>query len=89
VVGIFDVFDREGRLVRQIELRADYDADDDVFVLSADRLFVIEESNAAARNYAAGFGGGMMILLAGGSDDDDEEPEPLSIVSYRLAVDSR
>ncbi|HKK70199.1 MAG TPA: hypothetical protein VKA86_03215 [Candidatus Krumholzibacteria bacterium] len=78
VVGVFDVFDRQGRFVRQVELRAPYDRATDRMTLQGDALVVFEDLVGAR-------GGGMMIMGdAVEQEEDDEEADPLAIARYRI-----
>ena len=87
-LGIFDVFDADGRYTRTLRLAADYDPENDRFQIVGDRLFVFKQAqNAPDRSYSGG-GGNMMVVIAGGNSDeeeeDDEEPMPFEVICYRL-----
>jgi hypothetical protein len=87
VLGIFDVFDANGRFVREVEIAVAFDADRDEFQIVGNALFVFEEAIDAARGMTAGRGGGMFNLPP---SDEDGEAEPLSlrIVRYELTARS-
>lgn len=51
VIGIFDVFDNEGRFMRQVTLRGDGDFWRDDYVISGDRLYVITNQSAQVRGW--------------------------------------
>jgi hypothetical protein len=80
-LGTFDVFDADGKFVRQVEIRVPFRAGRDDFTLHGDRLYVVEEAAGARQNMASGFG---MVIIDGSDTEDDEEARPLSVVSYRL-----
>jgi hypothetical protein len=91
-VGRFDVFDSDGRYVRNARIAADYDPEHDNFQIIGDRLFVYKEAqNAPDRSYSDGGGGGgagmTMMIVSGGADDEEEderEPMPYEVICYRL-----
>lgn len=84
-LGLFDVFDAEGRFVRQVRPVLDYNFGQDGFVVQGEVLYRIKEQMGAMKAWAAGFGGGMHIEVGGPGDDEDEgEPEPLEIQAYRM-----
>jgi hypothetical protein len=86
-LGLFDVFDAEGRFVRQVRPLLDYDAGQDGFVVQGEVLYRIKEQMGAMRAWAAGFGGGLRVEVGGPEDDEDEgEPEPLEIQAYGLPL---
>ena len=76
VVGIFDIFDEQGRFIKQVTLKGEGDAQTDGYFFVGDRLFVVTDFLAA-----------LMALQGGGGSQEeylDEEPEPMQIISYRL-----
>lgn len=90
-VGLFDVFDREGRYSHRVAYRADYDPERDYYVFRGDRLYVFKEAaKAPPRTQTMGGGGTQMVMMvASGTPDDeeedpDEEPMPYEVICYRL-----
>ena len=81
VLGVFDVFDPEGRFVRQVEVRVPYDRTEDEFSFEGDALLVFEDSLDALRASQAG---ATFVITTGEEEDDEGEVEPLEIVRYRL-----
>lgn len=87
-LGRIDVFDAEGRFLRQVEPQVPYDNTEDGFVIQGERFYRIKELNGALKAWAAGFGGGMMVVVGNPDDDEEEEgeAEPLEIQAYRLPL---
>ena len=87
-LGLIDIFDADGRFMKQVQPLVPYDTSEDGLVLQGDRLFRIKELNGAMKAWAAGFGGGMMVVIGNPDDDDEEdgEAEPLEIQAYRLPM---
>jgi len=85
-LAVYDVYDPDGRFVRQVELRAPYDSGDDRFEIQGDRLFVFERAQDAVSSMAAGRG--MVIISDRGEEEDEEDLEPLAIACYRLPLTS-
>ncbi len=81
-MGVFDVFDPQGRYEGQVTVPAQYDPDDDRLFLRGNRLYIVRNGLDAMRSG----GGGMMIVVGpgGGEEDDDDEPAELSIECYEL-----
>ena len=75
VVGVFDIFDKKGQFVQQVELKGQGDPRNDGYFFVKDRLFVVTDFLAA-----------MMALQGGGgsAEDAEEEPELMEIISYKL-----
>jgi hypothetical protein len=74
VLGIFDVFDADGRYVRQVTVKGKGDPLQDGYFFEGDRLFVV-----------TGFLDAAMAAQGGGTaTDEDMEPEPMSVICYRL-----
>jgi hypothetical protein len=74
-LGVFDVFDAEGRFVQQATLMGEGSPQADGYFFLGDRLYVateLLEANIASR-------GGHRD-----AEDDEEEPEPISIICYEL-----
>lgn len=73
-LGIFDVFDKNGRFARQVTLKGQGNPEKDGYFIVKDRLFVVTDWLNA-----------MMALQGGGGDEDlDEDAEPMEIISYQL-----
>ena len=90
-LGVFDVFDAEGRFQHQVTVHADYDERYDEFLIRGDRLFVIKEANSGAGlTSESSTGHGMtMVVRRGGNagaaeEEDAREPEPLGVLCYDL-----
>lgn len=86
-IGLFDVFDREGRLQKQVSLVADYDAKRDDFILAGRRLYVLKEAQTRPASISFGGGGGMssITMIAGGGEDEETgEPVPPAVICYEL-----
>jgi hypothetical protein len=75
VVGVFDVFDKKGRFVQQVELKGEGNPRSDGYFFVKDRLFVVTDFLAA-----------LMALQGGGGsvEDAEEEPELMQVISYKL-----
>ena len=79
IVLTFDVFDAEGRFVRQAALAGEGDGlGDGFFLAGADRVIRVVGFVDAMRDH---YGGGRGSI---GEGDDIEEPEPIEVVCYRL-----
>jgi hypothetical protein len=76
VVGTFDIFDRDGRFVRQASLKGQGSIKRDGLYFVGDRLYVVTNFVSARQS---AFGGG-------GSEaaDEDEYAEPMAIICYDL-----
>ena len=90
-IGLFDVFDDQGHFVRQFSITADYNADDDQFLIRGSHLYVLKEArNAPDRTISSGGGGGRMMMIqmssSGGvtEDEEDEELLPFEVICYEL-----
>jgi len=70
-----DVFDRDGRFVRQTAVQAGGSFRDDGIVIAGDNLFVIRQLRSAQR---------AMFAADDDTEASDDNAEPMSIVSYRL-----
>ncbi len=75
-LGVFDVFDAEGRYTQQVTLAGDGDPFLDGFFFAGDRLYVVTDFMAAAMSA----GGGDFAAAFG----DEDEPEPMSVICYEL-----
>jgi hypothetical protein len=75
-VGVFDVFDKQGRFSKQVTLNGHGDPLNDGYFFVKDRLFVVTDFLAA-----------LMALQGGGGGeegDEEEEPELMQIISYKV-----
>lgn len=73
VLGVFDVFDNEGRFQQQMKLHGQGDPREDSYYFIGQRLYVVTNvvgADAASR-------GGM-------EGSEDKEPEPTAIICYEL-----
>ncbi len=76
VLAVFDVFDRKGNFVKQVEIRGPGDPlKDGIFFVGKDRLVVVK---GYMESLAAQFGSGTTA-----SGEDDEESS-LAVISYKL-----
>jgi len=69
-IGVFDVFDREGRYLREVTLLGEGDPRTDKLYFVGDRLYVVTDLQAAT------------VASRGGAMDDDAEP--MSVICYGL-----
>lgn len=71
---VFDVFDRKGRFLRQLEVAGDLDLQEDAIYLAGDRIYAVTGALGAA-----------MSALGGGEADAGGGPvEPSTIVCFEL-----
>ena len=80
-IGTFDIYDGEGRFVKQLTLQGNGTFADDGFHFVGDRLFVVKGFRTAAE-----------AMMGGGEDEDaDAEafPEPMSVICYGLDTVAR
>jgi hypothetical protein len=75
-----DVFDADGRFVRQAALVAEGSFRDDGIVIAGDNLFVVRQLRSAER--------AMNAAEDDASTASDEDAEPMSVVCYRLSAPS-
>jgi hypothetical protein len=73
----YDVYDREGRFVSRVSLLCDADPVEDGLFFVGDRVYVVTDLFSAV---VASFGGGGDLAL-------DEEPEPVTVIAYRLPAE--
>jgi len=73
-LGVFDVFDDDGRFVRQVTLMGEGNPHEDGLHFVGDRLYVVTDLISAA------------VALQGGGvgGDDEEEAEPMAVICYRI-----
>jgi hypothetical protein len=77
-LGTFDVFDADGRFVRQITLAGQGDPEEDLYFLSGDRVFVVTQFVQAARSMFGGSG------PDAAGEDTEAEPLPMEVICYAL-----
>jgi hypothetical protein len=77
-LGVFDVFDPDGRLVRQVTLMGQGDPLTDGYYFVGDRLYVVTDLLQA-----------IISLQSGGQSVDlgEEEPAPMSVICYQIDGD--
>jgi hypothetical protein len=75
-LGTFDVFDPDGRFVRQVTLKGEGDPERDQYIFEGGRLYVITGFLDAAMNAFA--------APSGEEDADEEEAKPLEVICYEL-----
>ena len=80
-LGRFDVFDAEGKYVRQVAIEVPYMGGSDEFEFVGDRLYLFEESQDARTGMYAGFG--MQIVT---DQESDDEIEPLTIWCWDITL---
>jgi hypothetical protein len=73
VLGVFDVFDVEGRFEQQVRLRGEGDPKEDSYYFSGDRLYVVTNILSADASSRGGMEG-----------SEDAEPEPTEIICYAI-----
>jgi hypothetical protein len=74
-LGGFDVFDKDGKLVRQVVLKGQGNPQADGYFFVKDRLFVVTDWLDALMALQGG---------AGAAEDADEEAAPMEIICYQL-----
>lgn len=74
-LGTFDVFDSEGRFVREITLKGEGNPMTDGYFFLQNRLYVVTDLLQAAISMQSG---GQTL------DMGDDEPEPMSVICYEL-----
>jgi hypothetical protein len=77
IMAVFDVFDREGRFVREVSLRGEFDPDNDGLFLEGEYAIVVTDLVSAIN---AAKGGGNLDIAP------EEDPEPMTVICYRLEV---
>jgi hypothetical protein len=76
-LGVFDVYNGDGQLVREVTLNGEGDAQDDYYLFVKNRFYVVTDLLQAA----------MMAQGATGLYDDEEEAEPMAVRCYKLEGD--
>jgi len=89
VVGLFDVFDADGKYLKQIGLNLDYNEKKDDFLLVGDLLFVLKQAKVRPASMSSNVSGGMATMIIRGGPGEDEEGDegdevPPGVVCYRL-----
>ena len=79
VLGVFDVFDKDGHYVREATLLGEGNPAKDGVFMRGDHLIVVRHMISGIRGM---FGGGGNA--GSGSEDDDEDAEPIEVISYRI-----
>lgn len=77
-IGVFDVFDPDGRFVRQVTLQGEGNPITDGYYFVGDRLYVVTDLLQAAISLQSG---GQSFSIG------DEEPEPMSVICYKISGD--
>jgi hypothetical protein len=72
-LGVFDVFDRNGRFVEQLSLKGEGSTERDGYFFSGNRLYVVT-SLVSARS----------AMLGGSREIAGEEARPIEIICYRI-----
>ncbi|UCH83637.1 MAG: 6-bladed beta-propeller [Candidatus Latescibacterota bacterium] len=75
VIGVFDVFDPEGRFSKQITLKGEGDPLTDGYYFVEDRVYIVTDLLQAAISLQSG---GQSFQIG------DEEAEPMSVICYQL-----
>jgi hypothetical protein len=78
VLGTFDVFDGDGRFVRQTVLKGEGSIERDGLYFVEDQLFVVTSLVSARRSMYSG---------GDSSAEDDEDVEPMAIICYDMGPD--
>ncbi len=75
--GVFaslDVYDPEGHYVRRVDLKGEGDPNEDAIFFGKDRIYVVTDLLSA-----------FMAQLGGDeAEEAEEEPEPVSVIAYRM-----
>ena len=76
---IFEVFDPEGRYVRNVSVTARYDRERDTVFLLKDRLYVVKEGLSSIRNAFSGMG-----MSSPAPDTEMDELQPPEVLCYQI-----
>lgn len=73
-IGSFDVFDRQGRFVKEVVLQGEGNPQEDGYFFVGDRLYVVTEFLSA------------FLAMQGGAEGEvsTEDPEPMAVICYQL-----
>jgi hypothetical protein len=74
-IAHYDIFDKDGKLARQVVLKGQGDPQKDGYFIVKDRLFVVTDFLDALMALQGG---------AGAVEETDEEAEPMEIICYQL-----
>ncbi len=77
-LGTFDVFDPEGRFLKEVTLVGQGDAEEDRYFFLGDRIYVVTQYLSAITSM---FGGSQED---GSSDEEDVDLMPMEVICYRL-----
>jgi hypothetical protein len=88
-IGLFDVFDSEGRFHHQIGLLVDYNPKKDDYLLVEDRLFILKQAKVRPASVSSSTSGGVstMVITSGGGEEEEEDEGdavPPSVICYEL-----
>ncbi len=75
VMAVFDVYDRDGRFVKQVEFAGEGDPTEDYFFFAGDRLYMVTDF----------FSSIMTSFADGDTEAEDTEPEPISLIAFDLS----
>lgn len=87
VLGPFDVFDPEGRYIRNVGIAVDYESEKDTYFIQQDRLYLIKRGASAVRNAfasIAGIAGISLGELEGDEEEDEDDLLPPVVECYRI-----
>jgi hypothetical protein len=77
--GTFEVFDPQGRYLRNVSVTADYDQKRDTMFFLKDRLYIVKEGLSSIRNAFTGLGMGGRI-----DEDEPDELQPPEVLCYQV-----
>lgn len=75
IMAEFDVFDRDGRFVREVRMKGEGNPEEDGFFFVGDRLYIVTSQLTALM---------AQLGISGEEDDYGEEAEPVSVICYQL-----
>ncbi len=76
-LGVFDVFNPQGKFTSQVTLAGQGDPESDAYFFVKNRVYVVTSFLQAA----------MSAQGVDGAFDDEEEPEPMAVICYKLDGD--